>query len=76
MPEEMKPIAEVHAKLIAQAETNAKANADAHAAQVAENNKFQTLLESNPPEAPEAEPAKPAAKPATTNQGQVQGPQK
>jgi len=38
--EEMKPIAEVHKDLIAQAEANAKANSDAHAAQVAENNKF------------------------------------
>lgn len=68
MSDEMKPIGEVHAKLIAQAEANAKANADAHAAQVAENNKFQTLLESNP--VPEPDPAKPAAKAGPANQAQ------
>ena len=70
VPDEMRPIGEVHAKLIAQAEANAKANADAHAAQVAEINKFQTLLESNQPAAPEADPSKPAAKPAATNPAQ------
>jgi len=78
VPDEMRPIGEVHAKLIAQAEANAKANADAHAAQVAENNKFQTLLASNPapmtssaPSSPEPDPAKPAAKPAPANQAQA-----
>jgi len=70
MTDEMKPIAEVHAKLIAQAEANTQANAAAHAAQVAEINKFQTLLESNPPAAPEADPGKPAAKPAPANPAQ------
>lgn len=64
--DEMKPIAEVHKDLTAQAEANAKANSDAHAAQVAENNKFmQNAANLNQPPAPiEAAPAKPAAKPA------------
>lgn len=64
MPEEkQKPIAEVHKDLIAQAEANAQANSDAHAAQVAENQKFQALMEKNQTAAPpatETDSAKPA----------------
>ena len=62
MTDEMKPIAEVHAKLIAQAEANTKANYDANAAQVAENEKFmQGPAKLN--QAQEEKAAKPAAKP-------------
>ena len=71
MTDEMKPIAEVHKDLIAQAEANTQANYAANAAQIAENEKFmQGPAKLNQPVAPEADPAKPAAKPAPANPAQ------
>jgi len=87
IPAAMRPIGEVHKELIAEAEKQGQFNADQHALQVEQNNKFQNLANNQPflqpPDdaradaldaqvAETADPAKPAKPAAPANQAQGQ----